>query len=178
MNSSWHPVEQRDEGVEHLRHVAQVLELRHLVVQEQEGERREVRDVVVEELTHHHLWVAEALVLVPVEPQPRLEELAEEEVVEVQPLLDVLPVEVAANQVAPEAVQVGDEVRARRVERIDERSRFTCQAPAVHREDLRGGVREILDHEEVLHFVEPVFDVRGELGLVPPQPLEHLRELD
>ena len=119
---------------------------------------------------HHHLGVPEELVLVAIEVDRRVEELEVEVVVELDPLLEVglAAVEVVADQLVAERVRVGDEVRAGRVEGVDEAARLADQRPAIGREDPRGRVGEVLHAQEVEDVLAAPVDLVVDQRLVLP----------
>ena len=98
-------------------------------------------------------------------------------VVGLRALGDVLAVEEAGDEVGRHRVRDRDEVRPRRVERVEERPGLADQAPAIAAGvDLLAAIGEVRNLEEVLDLVEPGLDRIGDLGLVAAEPVDQALE--
>jgi hypothetical protein len=89
---------------------------------------------------------------------------------------DVLVPQVARDQVRDVRVADGDEIAARRIERIEEHAGLARQRPAIGREYLLAAVGEIAQETEVLQQMALAFDGLGQARLVLAKPFERLLE--
>jgi hypothetical protein len=88
-------------------------------------------------------------------------------------LAHVLAVQLPGHEIGGERVGDRNEVRARRVEGIEEGAGLAHEGPApVGREDLLAGIGEVLELQEVLDLVTPAVERIAELGLVLTNPVQ------
>src|SRR4051794_22655104 len=85
-------------------------------------------------------------------------------------LLDVLPFQVAGDQIADQAIADSDQITAGRIEWVDSNRRLAGEAPALAGIDLLAAIGVVLHNPEVLHLVLMLLNRFSALRLVLVQP--------
>jgi hypothetical protein len=151
-------------GVELVTQARQHREVRQPALEEELAQHAPVVRVVPDHLDGQHVRVAEQRVLVPVQRHRAVAEGHEELLVEARVRGKRLPGAVVRDELGDVGVGDGDEVAARRVERVEEHPGFAGHRPALAREDLPAAVREVLEEGEILRHVAPGLEVLRQRG--------------
>ena len=112
-----------------------------------------IDDGIPDDLGNHDLGIAHEGILLFIGDKPDIAKDEKELAMAGCSILNILTIQVSADQIADQAIADGNQIATRRIERVNRNRSLTDEAPALAGEDLLAAIGVVFHDAEILHLV-------------------------